>query len=63
MVTALRNLQSEGQDPPDPEERDSYQILLTVRQGPQVERASAKLTKTENGFSLARSMSSHQHRH
>ena len=54
---------SEGQDPPDPGEHDSYQVLLTVRQGPQVERASAKLTKTENGFSSVRSMSSRQHKH
>ena len=58
--TALKNLQSEGQDPPDPGEHDSYQVLLTGRQGPQVERASAKLTRTENGFSSVRSMSSHQ---
>ena len=58
--TALQNLQSEGQDPPALGEHNSYQVLLTVREGPQVERVSAKLTKTENGFSSVRSMSSHQ---
>ena len=61
--TAWQNLPSAMQDPPDPEEHDSYQVLLTVRQGPQAERVSARVTKTENGFSLVRSTSSHQQKH